>query len=208
VLLRQAGELAAEASGGPGALAGPLAVGCYPSLGPTTMPGLLSGFAERHPAVMVDFAEHTQEELCQRLISGELDLVITYDLELPAELQRIELHSRRPYVLLARDHPLAATALDLTALEPEPMVLLDGPAQLVPRAADLRGRRDQAGDPVPHGELRDGKGAGRARFGWTLLCRGPSWTSPTRGWVSCGSIRPARYWSRCGRCWPGPRTPP
>jgi DNA-binding transcriptional LysR family regulator len=127
VLLRQAGDLAAEASGGPGALVGPLAVGCYPSLGPTTMPGLLSGFGERHPAVVVDFAEHTQEELCRRLVGGELDLVITYDLELPTELRRIELHSRRPYVLLARDHPLVGAELDLAALEPEPMVLLDAP---------------------------------------------------------------------------------
>jgi len=63
---------------------------------------LLSGFAERHrPHGRLRRAH--QEELCHRLISGELDLVITYDLELPAELQRIEHAQPAPLRLLARD---------------------------------------------------------------------------------------------------------
>ncbi len=43
-LLEQAGDLAAEASGAEGVLTGPLAIGCYSSLGPTLLPRLLYEF--------------------------------------------------------------------------------------------------------------------------------------------------------------------
>lgn len=126
-LLHQAHELEAEVSGEGAVLAGPLAIGCYPGLGPTSLPGLLSGFSELHPAVDIDFHEDTQDRLHRRLADAELDVAIMYDLDLPPDLPRAELDRRTPYVLLHAEHPLAATPLDLRQLEDEPMVLLDAP---------------------------------------------------------------------------------
>jgi DNA-binding transcriptional LysR family regulator len=126
-LLHQAQELEAEVSGVGGVLSGPLAIGCYPMLGPTTLPRLLSEFSALHPAVAIDFQEDTQDRLHRRLADGELDLAIMYDLELPPGLPRAELDRRIPYVLLPADHPMAAAPLDLRDLEREPMVLLDAP---------------------------------------------------------------------------------
>ena len=56
-LLEQAGDLAAEASGAEGVLTGPLAIGCYSSLGPTLLPRLLYEFNQLHPQVTVDFVD-------------------------------------------------------------------------------------------------------------------------------------------------------
>jgi DNA-binding transcriptional LysR family regulator len=126
-LLHQAHELEAEASGTGGLLTGPLVIGCYPGLGPTTLPRLLSGFSALHPGVAINFHEDTQDRLHRRLADGELDLAIMYDLELPAELPRAELDRRTPYVLLSADHAMATAPLDLRDLEREPMVLLDAP---------------------------------------------------------------------------------
>ncbi|WP_326835301.1 LysR substrate-binding domain-containing protein [Amycolatopsis rhabdoformis] len=126
-LLHQARELEEETAGEGAALTGPLAIGCYPMLGPSSLPRLLSGFAGLHPGVTVDFHEDTQDRLHRRLADGELDLAIMYDLDLPESLPRTELDRRVPHVLLPPDHALARGPLDLRDLEPEPMVLLDAP---------------------------------------------------------------------------------
>jgi DNA-binding transcriptional LysR family regulator len=127
-LLAQAAELQAEASGGTGVLTGPLVIGCYPTLGPTILPALLSGFGARHPGVAVDFHEDTQDRLQHRLRRGELDLAILYDLDLFTGLRTVPLASRAPSVLLPSGHPLGSVPrLGLSALASEPMVLLDAP---------------------------------------------------------------------------------
>lgn len=127
-LLEQAGDLAAAASGAEGELTGPLAIGCYSSLGPTLLPRLLYEFAQQHPRVTVDFVEDNQDRLTARLTSGELDLAIVYDLDLSPELRRTRVDTRQPAVLLPAGHRLAdEPTLDLTELAEEPMVLLDVP---------------------------------------------------------------------------------
>lgn len=126
-LLKQARELEAEVSGTGDVLTGPLSIGCYPGLGPTTFPRLLAGFSELHPGVDIEFHEDTQDELPRRLADGELDLAILYDLDLPHDLPRTVLESRVPYVLLPAAHPMAGTKVDLRDLAREPMVLLDAP---------------------------------------------------------------------------------
>ncbi|WP_017537897.1 LysR family transcriptional regulator [Nocardiopsis halophila] len=124
-LLREAEELEAEASGG-GALTGVLSLGCYVTLSPTVLPPLLQGFAALHPEVTVDFAEDDQDVLQRRLLRGELDLAVLYDMDLLPEMERTVLFSVRPHVLLPADHPMAGLPeVSLRALEPEPMVLLD-----------------------------------------------------------------------------------
>lgn len=126
-LLHQAHELEAEVSGTSKVLTGPLAIGCYPMLGPTVLPRLLSDFSELHPAVIIDFHEDTQDRLHRRLTDGELDIAIMYDLDLPNGLARAELDHRVPYVLLPHDHPRAGAPLDLRQLADQPMVLLEAP---------------------------------------------------------------------------------
>lgn len=127
-LLRHAEELQTVASGSGPELSGPLAVGCYLTLAPTVLPRLLAEFGERHPAVWVDFAEGTQDTLQQRLLAGELDLAVLYNMEVLPEMDSTELYTTRPHILLPTDDPLADSAeISLRDLASRPMVLLDSP---------------------------------------------------------------------------------
>ncbi len=173
-LLEQAGDLAAEASGAEGVLTGPLAIGCYSSLGPTLLPRLLYEFNQLHPQVTVDFVEDTQDRLEGRLMSGELDLAIVYDLDLSPELRRARMDTRQPAILLPADHRLAdAPVVELAELADEPMVLLDAPPssfhalQMCSRAGFTPQVRFR---PKNFETARALVGRG---FGWTLLIQRP-----------------------------------
>ncbi|MFE7843316.1 LysR family transcriptional regulator [Streptomyces sp. NPDC057474] len=124
-LLGQAEDLAADTVGG---MSGRLLLGCYPTLAPTVLPRLLSGFGERFPQITIDFEERTQDDLQQRMLDGKLDLAVLYDMDVLPEIDRVALHTTRPYVLLPADHRLAgADTVALHDLAEEPMVLLDSP---------------------------------------------------------------------------------
>lgn len=126
-LLRQAEDLHNTAAGD-GQLTGVLSVGCYVTFAPTVLPPLLQDFGAAHPEVTLDFTEDTQDVLQHRLLTGELDVAILYDMEIPPELARTVLYTVRPHILLPADHPMAALpAVSLADLAPEPMVLLNAP---------------------------------------------------------------------------------
>ncbi|GAA4888966.1 LysR substrate-binding domain-containing protein [Streptomonospora salina] len=125
-LLRQAEDLEGEAGAGEGTLTGVLSLGCFVTLAPTVLPPLLQGFSALHPGLTVDFSEDTQDVLQRRLLSGELDLAVIYDMDVLPEMERAELFTMRPHVLLPAGHPLAGrSSVSLHELAPEPMVLLD-----------------------------------------------------------------------------------
>lgn len=126
-LLHRAEDLESVASGGD-ILTGTLSLGCYVTLAPTALPSLLEGFTDRHPGVNIDFTEGTQDVLQQRLLGGQLDLAILYDMEVMPEMARAVIDTRRPHILLPADHRLAdADAVSLAELVDEPMILLDAP---------------------------------------------------------------------------------
>ncbi|MFI9760527.1 LysR substrate-binding domain-containing protein [Streptomyces sp. NPDC051963] len=126
-LLRRAQDLGSAASGG-AALTGVLSIGCYVTLGPTMLPALLQEFSKLHPGLTLDFVEGTQDVLQRRLLNGELDLAILYDMEIQPEVARAVIGTMRPHILLPADHRLAGEArVSLVDLTDDPMVLLDAP---------------------------------------------------------------------------------
>ena len=174
-LLRHAAELEAEAVGTGAELTGPLAVGCYPTLGPTLLTALLGAFEARHPEVSVSFAEDTQDRLQRRLTAGELDLLVVYDLDLSPALVRTAIAHRSPFALVAAEHPIAARGeIELAELADEPMVLLDAP----PSSAHALGLCADAGF-TPRVRFRTGNFetaralVGRG-FGWSLFLQRPA----------------------------------
>lgn len=126
-LLRHGEDLANIAAGGD-SLRGVLSLGCYVTLAPTTLPPLLEEFNEVHPDVRIDFVEGTQDVLQRRLLAGELDLAVLYDMEVQPEMERAVIDTARPHVLLAAEHRFANDpTVSLVNLAAEPMVLLDAP---------------------------------------------------------------------------------
>jgi DNA-binding transcriptional LysR family regulator len=125
-LLHAATDLQVMAADAGKTLRGKVVIGCYSSLAPTLLTELMAEYGNRHPDVELDFFAGTQQEIHEKLLLGELDLAIAYDLTVPPGLTRKRLREAVPVVVLPVDHPLAALdTVALAELVDEPMILLD-----------------------------------------------------------------------------------
>lgn len=124
-LLRQAEQLleAVDEDAGP---RGPVSLGCYSPLAPTMLPRLWSRVAERLPHVDLSVSDGDSEGLADRLERGEIDLAVTYAINLTERMRTAPLGALSLKVSLPAGHPLAAgESVDLADLAGEPLVLLD-----------------------------------------------------------------------------------
>lgn len=107
---------------------GPIAIGALATLAPILSPQLRRAFQNSFPDASVTLREGSQTEILRMLGQAEIDVAITYDLEIPKDVSFEALISLPPCVLLAQNHPKAKQpTLTLAELEDEPMVLLDLP---------------------------------------------------------------------------------
>jgi DNA-binding transcriptional LysR family regulator len=127
-LLEHLGEVLDSASGQAGQIRGRIRIACFVTLTPFILPRLISELGSNHPDLEVEVVETQADDVRAVLRNGTAEVALTYDLGLGPGIDTEVLHIARPYVALARDHPLAASAeLDLADLAAEPMVLLDLP---------------------------------------------------------------------------------
>lgn len=127
-LLAQAEDLDRQARMAGNAVAGEISLGSFVTLAPAYLPGLLAELGAAYPDLDLNLAEGTQDQLIDGLRSARFECALLYDLDLPEDLRRAPLAEAAPYVLLPRDHPLAAQEdVALTELAGEPLVLLDVP---------------------------------------------------------------------------------
>ena len=107
---------------------GPIAIGALSTVAPVVSAQLRRSFEGKYPDASVTLREGSQADLLRMLGQAEIDVAITYDIEIPKDILFDELMSLPPYVMLSKDHPKAKRAsLTLADLEDEPMVLLDLP---------------------------------------------------------------------------------
>jgi DNA-binding transcriptional LysR family regulator len=126
LLLGEAAELNYLARGHGTELVGPLAVGCFVTLAARVLPRLLMEYEALHPKVTVDFVEGSQDALQDKLLTGELDVAVMYDMDLTAPLDYFVLYAPRAYALFGEGHPLTAQpTVTLEQLAPEPLILFD-----------------------------------------------------------------------------------
>ena len=111
-----------------GKVRGPLNVGCLLTFAQVLLPAIRRGFQHEYADVDVTQFECDQETLIEKLRRAEIDLALTYDLEVPPELEFISLRSLPLYVVVAKDHKLANhKSVAVQELAGHPMVLLDLP---------------------------------------------------------------------------------
>ncbi|WP_028933340.1 LysR substrate-binding domain-containing protein [Pseudonocardia spinosispora] len=111
-------------------LVGALAVGCFSTLAPFRLPGLLATFAELHPRVHVSVREGEHSALKVALRAGECEVALMYAYDLDEDIDHVVVDTARPYVLVGAEHPLAGAEdgkVSLSELAGRPMVLLDLP---------------------------------------------------------------------------------
>lgn len=127
-LVEQAESLYSVASEARGEVRGHLNVGCLTTLAPMILPELSISFSSAFPKVMVrPYADH-QETLLAGLHRATLDVAITYDLQIPADVDFTPLVDLPVHALVGESHPLArGSAVTLTELAELPLILLDLP---------------------------------------------------------------------------------
>lgn len=128
VVLREADRLTDLAGDITGQVRGPLAIGCLLTFAQIVLPTVRRSFEAAYPEVQIRQVEMNQAEIYSGLRRADIDIALTYDLDIPTDLRFVTLAELPPYVMLGEGHPLAGrdgvSVEDLTGL---PMVLLDLP---------------------------------------------------------------------------------
>ena len=123
-----ASRLAASAAQITGLVAGPLSVGCLLTFAQVLLPQLRRSFQDQCPDVSFQQHEGDQAELFEAMRTARLDVALSYDLDIPPDLDFLPLLPIAPYALLPVVHPLAGEkTVTPEQLAPYPMVLLDLP---------------------------------------------------------------------------------
>ena len=122
---REITNIAADISG---TARGPLSVGCLLTFAQLVLPRLRRGFESGYPDVRLVQKELNQAEILQALQRSEIDIALTYDMDIPTDLNFIGLVRLYPFALLHADHALAQSAsVSIEDLVDLPMILLDLP---------------------------------------------------------------------------------
>ncbi|MEI4196087.1 LysR substrate-binding domain-containing protein [Roseovarius sp. E0-M6] len=127
-VLREAERLMNVAGDISGEVRGPLAVGCLLTFAQMVLPSIRRSFEDIFPDVSMRQFEIDQADIFSKIRRAEIDVALTYDLDIPADLRFVTLAKLPPYALLPEGHPLAVhDTLSVTDLRDQPMVLLDLP---------------------------------------------------------------------------------
>jgi DNA-binding transcriptional LysR family regulator len=110
----------------PHRIAGRLQAACFYTIAPFYLPAILDDLHRRHADLVVELRELSAAEVNDALLSRTIEIALTYDLGLGAQIEREVLATVAPYAAVARGHRLAGrSSVTLRELATEPMVLLD-----------------------------------------------------------------------------------
>jgi DNA-binding transcriptional LysR family regulator len=127
-LLKQADGLYSAAADISHQMRGELSVGWFSTLAPIVMPETVHAFLKAFPETQIRNIESHQEGLVKSLRDAQIELAITYDLQISDDISFLPLATLPPYALFGAGHPLARErTVKLSQLASLPMVLLDMP---------------------------------------------------------------------------------
>ncbi len=107
---------------------GRLSLGCLVTLAPMLIPELSQSFTASFPATQIRHVDGDQEQMFNGLHRSEIDVAITYDLQIPGDIGFMPLVNLPPHVVVSEAHRFATlSGVALRDLVPEPFVLLDLP---------------------------------------------------------------------------------
>ncbi len=127
-LVDQVGSLYSIAKDARDEVRGQINIGCLTSLAPMVLPELSLSFTRGFPRVTVRPVPDHQEALLEGLHKATIDVSITYDLQIPGDVDFVPLVDLPVHVLVGESHPIARqSAVALEEIVAEPFILLDLP---------------------------------------------------------------------------------
>lgn len=107
---------------------GPISIGVLTTIAPLISAAIRKSFETKYPDASVTLHEGHQADLFNMLGRAEIDVAITYEMEIPKDVTFEKVISLPPYVMLPANHSLSKkNSVSLRELENEPMILLDLP---------------------------------------------------------------------------------
>ena len=102
---------------------GSLSVGCFHTFAPFFIPELVGELARAGDGLSVNLIEGDHRRVKESLLSGESEIGLLYDFDLPDTLETTLVSKLTPYVLLSEDSPLAKKeAIEDKDLDGQPMI--------------------------------------------------------------------------------------
>ncbi|SDN42799.1 LysR substrate-binding domain-containing protein [Ensifer sp. YR511] len=127
-LLNHAQDFEKHAMGLSDGLRGEVTVGCFVTLAARFMPKLLASFSQTYPGITVRLEEGSQDAIVDMIMSGRVELGLSYHSALRQEISAQHLGELPPHVLLSMDHKFAKRqSVSLRELAAENFILLDLP---------------------------------------------------------------------------------
>ena len=109
-------------------ISGELKLGSFSTLASSILPRLINSFSSKYPEIRLKITEGTQVELLKGLNSGQLEMALLYDLDLPSSIKKTKLTELTPHAVLPVGHPLSTQVdVNISDLAGEPFILLDVP---------------------------------------------------------------------------------
>lgn len=107
---------------------GPINVGCFVTLAPLISAALRRSFTSEYPDASVSLCEAHHSDLLHKLRRAEIDIAITYDLEIPGDVDFEPLAELPSFIMVSAIHPLAKRdGVHLEEFQDDAFVLLDLP---------------------------------------------------------------------------------
>ena len=107
---------------------GPIAIGTIVTVAPLLSAAMRRSFEQAFPDASVSLREGNQIELLRMIGRAEIDVALSYDLEIPNDVHFEPLATLPPIAILPADHPLAQReGLSRHDLREEAYILLDLP---------------------------------------------------------------------------------
>jgi DNA-binding transcriptional LysR family regulator len=107
---------------------GNMSLGCLVTFAAMVLPEIVHSFTANYPGVRVLPEVADQEVLLRKLERAELDVALSYDLQIPSGFEFTPLAELPPYALVASTDPLAeGSAITLEELAEQDLILLDLP---------------------------------------------------------------------------------
>lgn len=125
-IVTDSAELTAAVGRDLSSIVGPVRIGCIGTLASLILPRLLIIAQQNYPGIHLEHRTGDLPTMLAAAASADLDLIVTFDIDVPPEYERVSLASTEAMLVLPADHPLAdRERVALSEVADEPMVLLD-----------------------------------------------------------------------------------
>ncbi|QZY50618.1 LysR substrate-binding domain-containing protein [Leucobacter tenebrionis] len=119
-------ELTASVGREQSSIVGPVRIGLINTLASLILPRLLIATRQNYPGVHIEYRTGDLGTMLSAAEGAELDLVVTFDIEVPPEYERVALTTTEAMLVVSEEHPLASRdSVDLSEVAEEPMIMLD-----------------------------------------------------------------------------------